>query len=146
MRPPPERIIDRVAELLADTASLDEPYARAQLLRAPMLLRVGANEIARAHAWQAEEVDALHDLLSSALALVDDAALCARLRGVLADDDGDQSVVALQDRLDRRRAMLIELHAWCEQSVIAGAPALLERIWQELLCSTQRRRTDLDRF
>ena len=146
MRPWPALILERVAELLSEPANLAEPYARAQLLRAPMLIRAcvsaQTNAIPRMH----EEIDALRSLFSRALSWIDEPALHESLRNEIDAPPAALDMASLETRRDVMRTLLIRLHAWVDQHENSELAAIRSEIWAELRMSTERRRTGLDRF
>ncbi|MEZ5657990.1 MAG: hypothetical protein R3E83_05525 [Burkholderiaceae bacterium] len=146
MRPRPPLILERVAELLSEPANLVEPYARAQLLRAPMLVRACVVAQAKAIPRLHEEIDALRSLFSRALPLIDEPALCERLADELGAAPASLDIADLETRCDAMRTLLIRLHAWVDQRDSTGLASIRSDIWAELRMSTERRRTGLDRF
>jgi hypothetical protein len=121
-------------------------YGSAQMLRGLELLKTVADEMDRAAAWRIEEEAAVRALFKGAAPQVDDAALAADLHALLEVPTGDLRLSALDQRLAALRQQLIALHAWAETRGGAQAAAIAAVVWDELRCSTERRRHGMDRF
>jgi hypothetical protein len=74
-----------------------------------------------------------------------DGPLAGRLRAAAASD-GSLRLSLLREENLSLRALLIELHAQVEQGDDDRSRTLDERIWAELLCSTERRRVAIGPF
>jgi hypothetical protein len=118
-------------------------YATLTLQLQAALLMMIAQEFDRAAARLTEENAALVALLADAPAVVADAALHAALRDALRDPGTDLRVSALHQRNRTLRELLVRVHAHVETLDGAAARALENRIWAELVASTQRRQLDL---
>ncbi len=93
-----------------------------------------------------EENDALRTLFRDAAATVEAPGLAGRLGEAAASRDESVRISSLDAANDALRALLIELHAELEERDDAASRALCERIWSELVRSTERRRLSLGSF
>lgn len=154
--------LDRLAAQLSGPVAsrLPTAYEQACMLREPMHLRAVRVEFERAAARRVEENQALRGLFLRG-AQLPGLSLAHRKAWseAAATQDADLSVSALQAGNDLLRGLLVELHAVLEamtqddQAAPQAAPSsseeitvLLEAVWLELRCSTERRRLPSDRF
>lgn len=148
--------VKTVLHVVADLISAEHPiappgessgYGAQQLMRAPLMLLAIAEEHDRAAHWRAGENQAMRSLFAQATAAVNDPDLRQRLTTAADARDTDLRISSLDRDNHRLRALLIELHTWVQNAAGNTAAADLEaRIWQELRASTERRRSQLDRF
>ena len=106
------------------------------------LLALAGQEWDRSAERLVSENGALRDLFSEATDPVADAVLRERLAEAATSADPGLRVSALQQRNDELRALLIELHTFVEAQPGEAARALEQRIWQELVASTERRQLE----
>ena len=133
-----------VRTLLTELApELRTPYATMTAQLMGTLLLMASQEADRAAARLVEENDVLRALFADAEPVVAEHTLGADLRASLATPPCALTVSALRERNARLRALLVRLHAHVEALDGPAARVLEERIWAELVTSTERRRLDL---
>jgi hypothetical protein len=102
-----------------------------------------AQEFDRAAARHVEENEALAALFTDAAAVVNDAALRNELHAAASGRSSGLLISALHERNRSLRALLIALHAHVENIDGEAARRLEDRVWAELVQSTQRRHLDM---
>ena len=148
MKPEPTHVLERVMQaLLADVApAVQPPYRQAGVTMHAMLLLTVREEFDRAAARRVEENRALRALFGNADAVVEDAALKARLADAARGEDASLLVPALEESNRALRTLVIELHAHVETLASPAARRLDDAIWSELAASTARRKLMLGAF
>jgi hypothetical protein len=111
-----------------------------------MIAGVLADEWDRSAHRLVEENRALRALFDEALAVVRDGGLGERLHRLSHAADEDLHLSALAAANDALRSALIDLHVEVERRTDGPARRIEERIWRELVASTERRRTSLAPF
>lgn len=141
MTPTIPDVLADLAGLVARNAAPDvDPADRASALGLSAgLLGMAAQEWDRAAARLFEENRAIRALLAEAPAALGDQPLSARLWSLSAGQDEDLRVSALEATNAALRGALVELHAVVETAEGDLAVRLNERIWAELVVSTERR-------
>lgn len=140
MRPDPPIALQRLAHvLLVDVApQLGDAFAQQTAGLAATLAAILAEEWDRSAARLLHENTALRRLFARASSLAP-SNLSSKLREAANGFDTDFSISRLQATNDALRQLLIELHAWTEQSNDPRVVELNEAIWEELKESTRRR-------
>jgi hypothetical protein len=144
--------VDRVLTHLAGTLlleigpSIPVDYAQRNTQLTAMLLTACVEEWDRAVERRVEENAALRALFREGLAIVPDPALRRELEEAGAEPEVPLRVSAQSRENDRLRALLIGLHAHVEELDSPEARRLEDAIWDELRCSTERRRLSFSPF
>ena len=125
---------------------LPTSFEQSALARHAVLLGAVTEEFDRAASRRIEENRALRVLFSDAAKAIPDSNLCSRLRAISESEERSLAVRDLDASNCELRRLLVELHEHVEQLAGAEARSLEEAIWRELVGSTERRRTALDRF
>jgi hypothetical protein len=148
MRPSVDFYLAELKRALAQDFAprLPTTFEQSALVRHAMLIGVVAEEFDRAAARRIEENRALRGLFADAANTVQDPDLRSRLLAASETEDRSFSVRELDAGNRSLRGLLIELHADVEQLAGNAARSLEEAIWRELVRSTERRRTSLNRF
>lgn len=118
-------------------------YGAQTLQLGAMLAMMCAQEFDRAAARLAEENAALVRLFGDAAGEVGDAGLRDALQAATREAAPSLLVGALHERNGALRALLVRLHAHVETLTGDAARTIEERIWAELVESTNRRHLDV---
>jgi hypothetical protein len=148
MRPSVDSYLEELRRALAQEFAprLPTPFEQSALARHAVLLGAVIEEFDRAASRRIEENLALRGLFADAVRTIPDSALRSRLLAACKTEDTSFKVRDLDNSNCSLRSLLIELHEHVEQLAGAEARSLEEAIWRELACSTERRRTSLNRF
>ena len=122
---------------------LKTPYATMTAQLMATLLMMLTQEADHAAARLVEENAALVALFADALPTVTEDELRGQMKEAGAALPAALTVSALRERNRELRGLLVRLHEHVERLDGAAARALEERIWAELVASTDRRRLDL---
>lgn len=148
MRPPPDQALVAAAMALAGASdSITDAYQATTVQVVAGMCFLLSQDHDRGAARRVAEIDATASLLRRGADLPGlDPELAGRLRAACAEADraaGDLTMHGLDQRLDGLRRALIELHAALEERSDPAAAELLERVWDELRASVERRAVDL---
>ncbi len=148
MKPDAGEMLGQIAQtLLADVAPrIPDEYQQRSAMILGMLLVALAEEWDRGAARRVEENSALRGLFADAAPALRDRALRSRTAEAALGSDTDLSLRALAAGNEALRALLIEVHAALEADDSAEAHRLEERVWSELVASTERRRLSIALF
>ena len=148
MKPEIAKVLEVLAgKLLFEIAPNVSPaYRKSSVGVSALLLGMVREEFDRAAARRVEENDALRALFRDASPAITDTDLRRRLDEAAAGRDASLRVSELERTNDALRALLMQLHAWVETQPGAGARGIDERIWRELVLSTERRKLGLAPF
>jgi hypothetical protein len=148
MRPSVDIYLDELKRALAQDFAprLPTSFEQSALGRHAILLGAVAEEFDRAASRRIEENRALRDLFADAVKTIPNSDLRSRLLAARETEDRSFKVRDLDESNCGLRALLIELHEHVEQLAGEKARSLEAAIWQELVRSTERRRTALNRF
>lgn len=144
--------IPKVLEILAGTflfevaPNVSPSYRKSSVGVSALLLGMVREEWDRAAARRVEENDALRALFREASAAVSDTDLRRRIDEAAAGRDASLLVSDLERANDALRALLIALHAFVETQPGPAARRIDDRIWRELVASTERRKLGLAPF
>lgn len=129
-----ETAVRGVAEVLRDRVAptLDDSYAIEAVRLSGIMLTIMANAADDAVALRAAENRQLRTLFGEATAVVEDAALRARLAQVAASVDPGLRISELDRETDRLRRLLVALQVQLEAQADAAARAMNQRIWRML--------------
>lgn len=146
MKPSPVQVAEFLARELNEYGqNIASPYIRKQLATGAMVLSMLAQDMDRAVPRRLEEVAAIRRLLHEALPFIDAAALVQEIEQIR--EPGAQrpacdfSLTALDLEIDQLHALLIRVHACLEHQTNLEATGMCNRIWQELVNQTERRKT-----
>ena len=125
-----------------------EGYEQASSIVVGLALSIMADQLEHAAANLTEENDAMRGIFREALAAQE---LCAdalrpRLAAAVASADTSLVVSGLRASNDSLRDLLGDLLASIEENDAAPARSLEQLIWDELNCSTQRRKVGIAPF
>jgi hypothetical protein len=135
------------AKLLFEMApQMQPPFMQGTVTVLGLLLSMLREEWDRCAQRRVDENQAMRQLFRHALAHVGDDGLRRRLADAAEGADASVRLSDLDAANDGLRSLLIELHAHVEEQPGAAAREVEERIWQELLASTERRRLSLAPF
>jgi hypothetical protein len=148
MRPSIDIYLDELGRALAQdfVPRLPTSFEQGALTRHAILIGVVAEEFDRAAARRIEENGALRDLFADAVRAIPDSDLRSRLRAASETEDRSFRVRDLDESNCGLRRLLVELHEYVEPLPGDEARSLEAAIWRELVRSTERRRTALNRF
>jgi hypothetical protein len=148
VKPEVSRVLEVTAQaLLTEIAPhVAPPYRQASVLGAALLLGSIREELDRIAERRVEENRALCALFADAQAVVEDAALRARLSEAANAVEPGFRISALEARNAALRELLIALHAHVETLAAPAARRVEAAIWRELAASTVRRRLSLNAF
>jgi hypothetical protein len=148
MRPSIDVYLDELRRALAQDFAprLPTAFEQSALGRHAILLGAVAEEFDRAAARRIEENRALRDLFAGAVKTIPDSDLRSRLLAACETEDRSFSMRDLDVSNSGLRGLLVDLHEQVEQLAGEEARSLEQAIWCELVRSTERRRTALNRF
>ena len=148
MKPDVDRFLDVAAlHLMTRTgAALPPGYEQSSIGVLAVMLAEVKQEFERAAARRVEENAALRELFGEAALGVTDPSLRGRLEEAARGRDESLLVSDLEASNAALRALLIELHAYVEESASPAARRIEDAIWRELVASTERRRLGLGAF
>ena len=148
MRPSVDSYLDELRRALAQDFAPQLPtlFEQSALGRHAVLLGAVIEEFDRAASRRIEENRALRRLFADAAETLPDSDLRSRLRGASETEDLSFRVSDLDASNCGLRNLLVELHEQVEQLAGEQARSLEQAIWRELVRSTERRRTALNRF
>lgn len=148
MKPDVDRLLEVAAiELIGKVSpALPTRYEQSSTAALGALLLATREEFERGAARRIEENGALRRLFAEALAVVEDAALRARLDAAAHGVDEDFTIGGLEASNAALRGLLVELHSHVEELDTPAARRLDDAIWDELVASTERRRLGLAFF
>lgn len=128
------------ASLMAgQVLTLEADYQQRTAFTLGTLLLFASQEWDSAAERLSQENDALRALFAEGAPAFADAPLGGKLAAAGAESDESLRVSALQAANNTLRGLLIELHAAVEERDDADARVLEEKIWRELVASTDRR-------
>jgi hypothetical protein len=148
MRPGVDVYLEELGRALAQdfAPKLPTAFEQSALARHAVLLGAVVEEFDRAAARRIEENQALRALFADAAGIIPDPDLRTRLRAASATGEPSFTVHDLDAGNAGLRRLLVELHEQVEQLAGEPAAALEAAICRELVRSTERRRTALNRF
>jgi hypothetical protein len=148
MRPGVDVYLGELARALAQdfAPKLPSAFEQSALVRHAMLIGVVADEFDKAASRRIEENQALRALFADAVEAIPNSDLRSRLLVACETEDRSFKVRDLDKSNCGHRSLLIELHEHVEQLAGEEAKSIEEAIWRELVRSTERRRTPLNRF
>ena len=148
MKPDVGAVLETVAaKLLFEMApQMQPPFMQGTITVLGILFSMLREEWDRCAQRRVDENRAMRQLFRHAQAHVSDDALRQRLAAAADGADDSVRLSDLDAANDALRSLLIELHAHVEDQPGAAAREVEDRIWQELLASTERRRFSLAPF
>jgi len=140
MKPEPARVLQGVGMTLLTTilAEVKTPYGQQTVSVAGGLVLMVADEFDRAADRLIVENAVVREILSDARSLLPPAMLPG-IDAAVATRPASYKVSALQAENDVLRGALVDVHAAVDAVDSVGAREFGERIWAELVASTQRR-------
>ena len=134
------------ADLVIRVAPAITPaYHQGTIAMIATMLAIAAEEWDRAASWRVEENQRLRELFRESLPVVVDD-LRSKLESLIETRDDDLRISSLTATNSGLRAALIELHKLVETKESAEARKIENKIWKELLESTERRRLSFAQF
>jgi hypothetical protein len=148
MKPDAGEMLAQIAQtLLAEVAPrISGEYEQRSALLLGLMLTALAEEWDRGAARRVEENAALRRLFAEAVPTVRDPALRAKIAQAADSTDADLSMRSLARGNEGLRALLIDLHAAIESDPSTESRRLENRVWDELVASTERRRLSISMF
>jgi hypothetical protein len=134
------------ADLVMRVAPAITPaYHQGTISMIATMLAIAAEEWDRAASRRVEENQRLRELFQASLPIAGDD-LRSKLESLIETRDDDLRISSLTATNSALRAALIELHEFVETKESAEARKIEDRIWKELLESTERRRLSFAQF
>ncbi len=148
MKPDTGEMLGQIAQtLLAEVAPrIEGEYEQRSAFLLGVMLSALAEEWDRGAARRVEENAALRRLFAESAPALREPVLRTRALEAAGTADTDLSMRALVRGNEGLRALLIDVHAAIEADPSAEARRLEERVWDELLAGTERRRLSIQLF
>ena len=142
MKPDIDAVIAQTAQVMLQSYApqATNTYLTSQIAMSAIGLTIAVEEADRAASRRVEENRAIRDLFRRADGLGLETGLAERLATLVAGDDADLRVSALEAGNVALRAALIDLQAVVEGRTDLPSVTLNDAIWAELSRSTERRR------